>query len=69
MNKDVSKNFKYYYPETLLKYINKNMVLYRSPNYEQNIEAWMSFGGDNEQYALLTGLEQMKRSKIFERSF
>jgi hypothetical protein len=29
----------------------------------------MMFGGDNEQYATLTGMEEMKKSEILDRRF
>ena len=49
----------YIHLETMLKQRSDNLVLYQSPNYDKNIEAWMAFGSDNDQCTLLEQLAQM----------
>jgi len=58
MNKVIFRS-EYCHLETMLKHHNEDIVLYRSPNYERNIEAWMSLGGDNEQDTTLAQLAEM----------
>ena len=69
MNKDSNKSG-YSLLETLLKMPNENHVLYRLSNYDNNIHAWMAFGGDNEQFTTLKNLEWCKKlDKLIEGGF
>ncbi len=48
MNKKIPKNYKFVPLETLLKFSNEEKILNRSPNYDKNISAWRSLGGNDE---------------------
>ena len=60
MNKG-THNSDYYHLDTTLKNRNEETKLYRAPDYDEDIKTFMMFGKDNEQWATLTGLEEMKR--------
>jgi hypothetical protein len=68
MNK-VTVNSGYYHLETIKRLHDKTQILYRCPTYDEDIEDWEMFGGDNEQFATLEELKEMKKSEICYRNF
>lgn len=68
MNK-VTVNYGYYHLETIKRLQDETQILYRSPTYDDDIKDWEMFGGDNDQFATLMELKDMKKLDILERKF